>query len=170
MTDTNPVTAETIRPEDERPVPWEEAAEHLAAADTFWLATARPDGHPHVRPILAVWVDDALHFVSSTTSRTWANLARNPPCSISTGTPGLDLVVEGDAVRVTDDARLRRVADAYESRYGWPVAIRDGAFHAEGAPTAGPPPFHIFALLATKAYGFGTDEHFDDRSTRWRFT
>lgn len=170
MTNIIPVSEETIRPQDDRPVPWTEAAEHLAAAGTFWMATVRPDGQPHVRPILAVWVDDALHFVAGTSSRKWANLGRSPRCSLSTGTPGLDLVVEGEARHVTDDARLRRVANAYESKYGWPVEIRDAAFHAEGAPTAGPPPFHIFALSPAMAYAFATDETFADRSTRWRFS
>lgn len=82
---------------------------------------------------------------------------------------GVDLVLEGEAVRVTDDARLQRVARAYDSKYQWPVEIRDGAFHAEGAPTAGPPPFHVFELQATSVLGFGTDEAFADRLTRWRF-
>jgi hypothetical protein len=53
---------------------------------------------------------------------------------------GLDLVVEGTMAKVTDQAWLHRVAEAYETKYGWPVSVRDGAFHADGAPTAGPPP------------------------------
>ena len=41
------------------------------------------------------------------------------------------MVVEGDAVRVTDDARLGRVAEAYLSKYGsdWRFAVRDGGFY-----------------------------------------
>ena len=169
MTNTIPVSEQAIRPEVGPPAPWAEAAEHLAAAGMFWMATARADGQPHVRPILGIWVDDALHFVTSTSSRTWANLGRIPQCSLSTGTPGLDLVVEGVAVRVTEAAALRRVADVYESKYEWTVEIRDEAFHAAGAPTAGPPPFHVFALSPAIAYGFATDETFEGRSTRWRF-
>lgn len=170
MTNTIPVSEETIRPEDAHPVPWAEAANHLAAAGTFWMATVRADGQPHVRPILTILVDGALHFVASTSSRKWANVGRTARCSLSTSTPGLDLVVEANAVRVTDDATLRRVAGAYESKYDWPVEIRDVAFHAEGAPTAGPPPFHVFTLSPATAYGFATDETFAERSTRWRFS
>jgi nitroimidazol reductase NimA-like FMN-containing flavoprotein (pyridoxamine 5'-phosphate oxidase superfamily) len=169
MATTTPISEETIRPEDGRTVPWEDAAKRLAEADSFWMATVRRDGHPHVRPILAVWVDDALHFVASTSSRKAANLAHRSSCSVSTGTPGLDLVVEGEAVRVTDEGTLKHVADAYDSKYGWPVEIRDGAFHAEGAPTAGPPPFHIYELQPSTVYAFGTDEDHFDRSARWRF-
>lgn len=169
MANTTPISEETIRPDTARTVPWDEAAKHLAEGGTFWLATARQDGHPHLRPILAVWVDGGLHFVAGTSSRKWANLAHGSTCSISTGTPGLDLVVEGEAVRVTDDAWLRRVAGVYESKYEWPVEIRDGAFFAEGAPTAGPPPFHVYEVRPATVYGFGTDEDHFDRSTRWRF-
>lgn len=169
MTNTTPFGKETIRPAEGQPIPWNEAANRFAAGGTFWMATVRGDGRPHVRPILAVWVDDALHVVASTSSRKWANLGRITRCSLSTGAPALDLVVEGDVVRVTDAGTLRRVADVYESKYDWPVEIRAAAFHAEGAPTAGPPPFHVFALAAAAAYGFATDETFEDRSTRWCF-
>lgn len=88
---------------------------------------------------------------------------------MSTGTPGLDLVVEGDAIRVTDETALRRVADAYDAKYDWQGDIRDGAFFDEGAPTAGLPPFRVYTLQPSTAYGFGTDEGHSDRSTRWRF-
>ena len=42
---------------------------------------------------------------------------------------GLDLVVEGDAVRVTDEAKLRKIGAAYESKYGreWHFDVRDRA-------------------------------------------
>ncbi len=46
--------------------------------------------------------------------------------------------------------------------------MRDGAFHdAEGAPTAGPPPYDVYEVTAETAYGFGTDGTF--APTRWRF-
>jgi len=164
-----PISERTIRPEDHVTVPWHEATERLAAAGTFWMATIRADRRPHVRPVLAVWVEDALHFVASTSSRKWVNLAHRPLCSVPTGTPGLDLVVEGEAVRAMDETTLRRVADAYDAKYDWQVDIRDGAFFAEGAPTASPPPFHVYRLQPSTSYGFGTDDGHSDRSTRWRF-
>lgn len=92
MATTAPISEEAIRPEELETISWQDATESLAAAGTFWMATIREDGRPHVRPILAVWVEDALHFVASTTSRKWANLAHRPVCSVSTGTPGMDLV------------------------------------------------------------------------------
>lgn len=134
---------------------------------TYWLATVRPDGRPHVVPVLAVWLDGALHFTSSPTARKARNLARSPDCIIAVGAPALDLVVEGQAAKVRDDATLHRVAEAYASKYQWQVTVRDGGFWAEGAPTAGPPPYDVYRVTPTAAFGFGTDETFG--ATRWRF-
>src|SRR5262245_27224490 len=42
------------------PVPWTEARSRLGAAEVFWVSTVRPDGRPHVTPLIAVWLDEAL--------------------------------------------------------------------------------------------------------------
>ncbi len=169
MTLRIPNDEQLIVPADAQPIPWREGARRLAEASTFWLATAHLRGRPHVRPILAVLVDDALHFASGTSARKTSHLAGNPNCTVSTSTSDLDLVAEGTVARVVDEARLQRVADAYLARYGWPVTIRDGAFFADGAPTAGPPPFHVYELQPSTIYGFGTDDALGSRSTAWRY-
>ncbi|MDQ3924105.1 MAG: pyridoxamine 5'-phosphate oxidase family protein [Actinomycetota bacterium] len=83
----------------------------LADADLYWLATVRPDGLPHLVPILAVWVDGALHFVASPTFRKARNLARDALCVIMARKDVLDLVVEGTTAKVNDETRLHRVAE-----------------------------------------------------------
>ena len=96
-----------------------EACEHLATAKVYWLSTVRPDGHPHVTPIAALWLDDAVYFSIGQTERKAKNLAQNSHCVITTGShtlEGLDLVVEGDAVRFTEEARLRRLANEYAEK------------------------------------------------------
>src|SRR2546430_13885630 len=99
--------------------PWAKARERLEQAEVFWLSTVRQDGRPHVTPVLSVWLDGALYFCTGASERKAKNLARNGHCILTTGCnalneEGLDLVVEGDAARVSDEARLQRVADAYE--------------------------------------------------------
>ena len=79
----------------------------------------------------------------------------------------LHLVVEGEAATVRDEAKLQRVADVYATKYEWHVTVRDGAFDADGAPTAGPPPYDVYAVSPTMIFGFGEDESFN--ATRWRF-
>jgi len=123
-----------------------------------------------VRPVLAVWVSGVLHTTSSPKARKAAALTSGGPCSLSLGTEGMDLVYEGSPVRVVDDAVLEKVAAAYAEKYGWPVQVRDHAFHAPyGAPTAGPPPYEVFALRPAKVFAFGTDDAFAARSTRFTF-
>ena len=47
---------------DATPTPWAVGLQHVTDADTFWLSTVRPDGRPHVTPLIAVWLDGALYF------------------------------------------------------------------------------------------------------------
>jgi nitroimidazol reductase NimA-like FMN-containing flavoprotein (pyridoxamine 5'-phosphate oxidase superfamily) len=149
--------------------PWARAHEILEAVPaTYWLATVRPDGAPHVRPVLAVWADGGLYFCAGESTRKARNLVLDPRCVLTAEQEPLDLVLEGRAVKVRDEPTLRRVADVYARVYDWHVTIRDGAFHdTEGAPTAGPPPYDVYEAAPTTAFGFGIDETFV--STRWRF-
>ncbi|MDX6363325.1 MAG: hypothetical protein QOC85_2335 [Streptomyces sp.] len=150
------------------PTPWPQARERLAAAELYWLSTVRPDGRPHVTPLLGVWQDGALHFTTGAEERKALNLAVNPQVVLTTGTntwaEGYDLVVEGEAVRVTDDARLRGLARAWEEKYGavWHFDVRDdGAFEAGGGPS------FVYAVAPRTAFGFGKGDPFSQ--TRWRF-
>ncbi len=167
MAEKAPAAEQPYLAGDMTPTPWAEARERLAEADTYWLATVRQDGLPHLAPLLAVWVDDALHFVASRTSRKATNLAHDAHCVIATRREALDLVVEGTVAKVSQEAGLHRVAEVYMTKYGWPVTVRDGAFYADGAPSAGPPPYEVYEVIPTTAFGFPWDETFNP--TRWRF-
>ena len=153
-----------------RPTDWKEAVRELEEAEIFWISTVRPDGRPHVTPLIAVWSGDALYFCTGPTERKARNLERNRNCILTTGSngigEGMDIVVEGDAVRVTDEARLRRIAELYVSKYGeeWRFGVQDGAFaHSSGEGTA-----LVFELMPTKVFAFAKGEEFSQ--TRWRFT
>jgi nitroimidazol reductase NimA-like FMN-containing flavoprotein (pyridoxamine 5'-phosphate oxidase superfamily) len=167
MTEKEPAAEQPYLAEDATPTPWAEARRRLVDAESYWLATVRPDGLPHLVPVLAVWVDGALHFVASPTSRKAKNLARDAHCVITARRDALDLVVEGTVAKVSDEARLHHVAEAYISKYDWLVTVRDGTFYADGAPTAGPPPYEVYEATPTMVFGFPTDETFSP--TRWRF-
>jgi pyridoxine/pyridoxamine 5'-phosphate oxidase len=80
------------------------------------LATVSPDGRPQGRPILGLWLDGGVSFITAETTRKARNLAADPRCAIassSTAPPAVEVIVEGEAVKATDDAKLRRVADAF---------------------------------------------------------
>ena len=148
--------------------PWSEAERRLAEAELFWISTVRPDGRPHVTPLPAVWSDGALHFCTGPDERKARNLAANPHVVLTTGTNtwdrGYDLVVEGEAVRVADDARLHALAAAWEAKYGafWHFEVRDGHFHH------GPGRALVFAVAPRTVFGFGKGEPFSQ--TRWRLS
>jgi nitroimidazol reductase NimA-like FMN-containing flavoprotein (pyridoxamine 5'-phosphate oxidase superfamily) len=168
MTAQEPVAEQRLIANDARPpATWAETRRRLAEADRYWLTTLRPAGRPHVVPVLAVWLDGALHFSAGAASRKGRNLARDPRCVIAVGSHDLDLVVEGTAAKVRDEATLRRVAEVYASKYAWPVTVRDGALYGDGAPTVGPPPYDVYAVTPTIAFGFGRGESLG--ATRWRF-
>ncbi len=82
------------------PLAWTRVLGQLEASDSkgsYWLATTRPDGRPHVAGVGAVWVDGKFYFVSGAATRKSRNLAQNPNCVLSVSLPDLDLVVEGTA-------------------------------------------------------------------------
>lgn len=148
---------------------WSQAVEAWTSADTYWLATTRSDGRPHVARVLAVWTNDAIHFCTSPGSVKGHNLDANQACVVTTTSEGIDLVLEGTAEPVRAESSLRTVADAYASKYDWRVTVRDGAFYdVEGAPTAGPPPYDVFRLNASVAFGYGASDR-EFQPTRWRF-
>ncbi|MBE8518355.1 pyridoxamine 5'-phosphate oxidase family protein [Amycolatopsis sp. H6(2020)] len=147
---------------------WAAVRDGLTQAKSFWLATVRPDGLPHLRPLLCAWLDDALHVCSNPSARKAKNVDGGSAAAIGTSCPRFDVVVEGPAERVTDVAALRRIADAFRDKYGWPVVERDGALDAEyAAPTAGAPPFAAYTVTPVTAFVFPTTEGL--APTRWRF-
>jgi len=155
--------------DDAVPSRWSDARDRLRDASIYWLTTVRTDGRPHVTPLIAVWLDEALYFCTGPTEQKAKNLVENTSCVLTTGTnamdEGLDVVLEGDAVRVRDRATLARLADAYERKYGstWRFGVGDEAFlngeHGEAL---------VFEVTPTKVLGFGKGEPFSQ--TRWRFS
>ncbi len=71
------------------PIPWAEGRERLEGAEVYWISTVRPDGRPHVTPLITVWLDDALYFCRRPDERKARNLARNPYCVVTTGSNAL---------------------------------------------------------------------------------
>jgi hypothetical protein len=153
------------------PIPWSRALRALESGDslarTDFLATTRPDGRPHIAGVGAMWDDGKVYFVSGPGTRKSRNLAENPSCAVSMSLEGIDLVFEGEAERVTDDGTLRRLAARY-AEGGWPATVEDGAFtHEYSAPSAGPPPWYLYALTPATVYGVMSEA--PGGATRWRF-
>jgi PPOX class probable F420-dependent enzyme len=136
---------------------------------TCWLATINPDGSPHVTGIGALWGDRCFWFETGKGTCKGRNLARDPRCTLSVATQEFDLVVEGEAALVTDTATVASLAARWAAE-GWPTRVDDTglALTAEySAPSAGPPPWHVYRLMPRTATAVGTVA--PGGATRWRF-
>ncbi len=147
--------------------PWTEVVDVLDGNEMFWLCTVRRDGRPHATPLPAMWLDGALHFCTGPGEQKAKNLEANPACTLSTGTAefrsGLDVVVEGQAERVTDEAQLRRLAALWQERLDWHFEVTEGGFGEHGATDLA----LVFAVAPTKVLAFGKGSPYSQ--TRYRF-
>lgn len=138
-----------------QPTSWDDTVRALEAAELSWITTVRADGRPHVSPLVAVWLDDAIHFSTGASEQKAVNLRTNPHVILTTGCNqwdrGVDVVVEGDAVQTTDAATLQRLAEAWRAKWDgrWQYQVRDGRFH-HGAGSA-----LVFSVAPTKVLAFG---------------
>jgi Pyridoxamine 5'-phosphate oxidase len=114
-------------------------------------------------------LDGCFWFETGKHTRKGKNLARDPRCTLSVAAREFDLVVAGEATLVADPATVAELAARWAAE-GWPARADDTgvALTAEySAPSAGPPPWHVFRLVPRTATAVGTVE--PGGATRWRF-
>src|SRR3954447_8612020 len=120
------------------PTEWADTKRVLETAELYWLTTVRKDGRPHTTPLVGVWMDRSFVFCTGPTEQKAHNLEHLTALTVVTGSntwqAGLDVVVEGAAVRVTGAQNLTALADAFRAKYGddWDFAVDDEVFDHEG--------------------------------------
>jgi nitroimidazol reductase NimA-like FMN-containing flavoprotein (pyridoxamine 5'-phosphate oxidase superfamily) len=152
------------------PTEWTDGRRDLQSAEIYWLTTVRSEGRPHVTPLLAIWLNASLYFCTGSNERKAKNLAQNPCCILTTGCnrlEGLDLVVEGEATKVSDRAELALVADTYESKYGSHFTAPEGNWFGLG-DTIRRNEVVVYRVAPTTAFGFGKGA--SSSQTRWKFS
>ena len=140
------------------PVDWAAVADKLAAGSapapdavnsrTTWLSTVNEDGSPHVTAVGALWLDGTFWFQTGAGTRKGRNVARDPRCSIAVSIRDADVVIEGDAARVTKPGAVARIAKAWADN-GWPAEPDDsgsGITAPFNAPSQGPPPWNVYRM------------------------
>ncbi|MDI3424221.1 pyridoxamine 5'-phosphate oxidase family protein [Streptomyces luteolus] len=147
-------------PADDELLPWAAAVERLIEARTYWIASTRPDGRPHTRPVWGVWLEDGFWFSTGSLART--NLPGNPEITVHLDTGDRPLIVEGTAQQVTDATDLARFVAAYNPKYDWDVAVSDDGQVVDGSGAAGP----AFRVRPRVVLGWETNMR---APTRWRF-
>jgi nitroimidazol reductase NimA-like FMN-containing flavoprotein (pyridoxamine 5'-phosphate oxidase superfamily) len=152
------------------PASWEETTRALEEAELFWVSTVRADGRPHVTPVVAVWYEGAVWFSTGATEVKFGNMRANPQVVLTTGCNGwdrgLDVVVEGAAVAVTDDAVLAAVAKAFETKWDgrWQWTARGGCFRGrDGHGEA-----MVFSVTPAKVWAHAKGDPFGATAHRFR--
>jgi hypothetical protein len=179
MTATTPTSVRNLDIYGQPPLEWSRVLDRLNAGYTqapdtggpnrhsSWLATVRPDGRPHVAGVGALWVDGRFHFQAGPATQKVRNLAANPNCVMTVALHDVDVVVEGKAARVTDPDAVARIAARY-AEGGWPcVAEGDSLTAPFSAPSAGPPPWHVYVITTERVYAVAAAEPYG--ATRWDF-
>jgi hypothetical protein len=93
-------------------LPWSWAAERLAQAHNYWVATVGP----HASPVWALWRDGAIVFSVGSRSRKARAIARDPSIVVHLESGDEVVIVEGRAEKVeVDDS----VIDEYERKYAF---------------------------------------------------
>jgi general stress protein 26 len=166
---TDPVAEHDARYGEEGagPPEWSRVRDRMARAGVAWFTTTRPEGGPHITPLVFVWHEGAPWMCTGPGEQKARNIAADPRCALLTGTDelheGIDVVVEGTAVRETETATLEAVAAAFLAKYGeeWHFGVAGDAF------THGPGRAHVFRIAPGVAYSFGKSPY---THTRWRFS
>jgi hypothetical protein len=115
------------------------------------------------------WTDGTFWFQTGAGTRKGRNVARDPRCSVAVSVRGADVVIEGDAARVTEPDALARIAKAWADN-GWPAEPDDsgpGITAPFNAPSQGPPPWNVYRIEPRSAIVTLTTE--PGGLTRFRF-
>ena len=136
-------------------LPWSWATERLIRAHTYFVATTRPDGRPHMMPVWGIWLEGVFYFSSGRTSRKVRNLSVNPSCVISIEENGESVIVEGLAEETADKAVLQQCYEIYSAKYHWEMETNEEPF---------------FRVRPAVVFGFiENDSLFTSTATRWIF-
>jgi nitroimidazol reductase NimA-like FMN-containing flavoprotein (pyridoxamine 5'-phosphate oxidase superfamily) len=149
---------------------WARGRSVLENAEVYWVTSVRPDGRPHVTPLLGIWLDGAMYFCTGDSERKAKNLESNPHCILTTGCnhlDGLDVVVEGRVAKVSETTELQSAADAYESKYGSHFTSPDGTWFGLG-DSIRKSQVVLYRLAPAKVLGFAKGDPFSQ--TRWDFS
>lgn len=157
-------------------LPWRWAERRLVSARGYWIATTRPDGRPHTRPVWGVWTSDGLYF--STGSLAARNLAHSPDITVHLDSAAEVVIVEGTASRVTDPVRAGSVSAAYAAKYQWDNGSTSESVPAESVSEPGlesdaeewwhVTPHTVFGWIVDQS-GEDGGACFHGSTTRWRW-
>jgi hypothetical protein len=145
-------------------LPWSWAEKRLKKSHNYWVTTiktttVKPDCTPHTMVVWGLWQDGRFLFSTGSQSRKARNLAANPNCIVCTEDAHEAIIVEGVA-EIADVAARRKMIPVYEKKYDWDLSKMKDDMLSMKEPVFAIRPRVVFALW---------EEHFQTKSTRWKF-
>jgi nitroimidazol reductase NimA-like FMN-containing flavoprotein (pyridoxamine 5'-phosphate oxidase superfamily) len=134
---------------------WDDTLRAIEASELFWITTVRRDGRPHVTPLVAAWCNGALYFTTGEGEQKFLNLQSNPRVAMTTGCAtwdtGLDVVIEGVARAVLDDATIELASAKWHTKWDgrWQWEVHDGAVWHNDTEFA-----RVFAVIPERVLAF----------------
>jgi hypothetical protein len=111
---------------------WSDVEVRIRGERAYWLATSNPNGSPHVTPMWAVWIDDALYFDGPPTARWARNIAADARVSVNLQSGADAVIIEGPVEDLETDVVLgERIVAAWTAKYGLPTVpepVHQGLF------------------------------------------
>lgn len=139
---------------------WSWAEDRLINARNYWIATTRPDGRPHCRPVWGVWLSDGFWFSTGSLAR--HNLDTRPAISVNLEDGDEVVVLEGISASCTDLSDLQRMCDVYGPKYDYPLAPTEDGEVRDADGTGGP----VFHVMPNVVFGWRREM---TSPTRWAF-
>lgn len=139
-------------------LPWRWAQERLEQALVYWVASVRPDAHPHVMPIWGAWLDDGFYFEGGMGTRRARNLLANPAAVVHVEQGSDAVIVEGVAERMptVDEERASLLENGFAKYRTVGYNADPLLWRANG----------IWRVRPHVAFGWGS---FPRDATRWHF-
>jgi hypothetical protein len=141
-------------------LPWSWAEQRLKKSHNYWITTVKPDGSPHTMVVWGLWQDGRLLFSTGSKSQKARNLARNANCVVCTEHANEAVIVEGVA-ETADVTSRRKFLAKYTSKYDWDMSSMKDDILSMKEP--------VFAVRPRVVFGLW-EKHFQEKSTRWKFT
>jgi general stress protein 26 len=137
-------------------LPFRHAEDRLMKSRNYWICTSRPDGRPHSIPVWGFWIDGALYFGTSRSSRKARNLAQNAAVSIHLDSGDDVVILEGTAVEVSlaDTPAIKKLDSASRAKYKIPLMVT---------------PEVVLYSVRPRVVLAWTEENFPNNATRWEF-
>lgn len=99
---------------------WADVSRLIDAAEIYWVATASPDGAPHLVPLHAAAVAGRIYLSGDPDSRWVRNIGADPRLQVSIDRDDHQVVVRGEgAHRVPDPGLWEAIRANIASKYNW---------------------------------------------------